>query len=262
MRTSDLPAAVIAGTLMLSTNLFAGLFGGARTAGAQEPQHPHPDAHAAPSHAHGASDHTTPNPSTTAEHGMHHDFSNVAQYESQFESSERISWQKPDAVLVLMGVGPGMTVADIGAGTGFFLPYLAQAVGSSGHVLALDVESKMVEHMQQRVAGEKLTQVVPRQVPYDDPQLSDSSVDRILIVNTWHHIDDRSVYAAKLLRALRPGGKLYVIDFELSSPHGPPAQHRLSAERVIAELEAGGMDASQMEETLEYQYIVVAKAGS
>ena len=191
--------------------------------------------------------------------GMQHDFSDVDKYVESFDNPERMTWQKPDHVLELMAIAPGMTVVDIGAGTGFFEPPLARAVGPAGKVLALDVEPKMVEHLARRAAESGLTQVEARAVDSADPGLAPSSADRILIVNTWHHIDDRGAYSAKLRDALAPGGSIWIVDFDKTSGKGPPAQHKLLPGEVIAELEAGGLAAKQVEEELPEQYAVVAR---
>jgi predicted methyltransferase len=195
-------------------------------------------------------------------HGMKHDFSDTAKFEKAFDDPERAAWQKPGHVVALMEIAPGMTVADLGAGTGFFEPVLAAAVGAGGKVLALDVEPNMVEHLKERVAEAGLTQVEPRLVASDDPGMTPGSVDRILVVNTWHHIDDRGPYSAKLRAALKPGGSIWVVDFEKSSGKGPPAQHKLEPREVIAELEAGGLAAEQVSEELADQYVVVARAAA
>lgn len=191
--------------------------------------------------------------------GMQHDFSDVERFVSRFEGPERRAWQKPEHVISLLEIEPGMTVVDIGAGTGFFAPYLAAAVGADGKVLALDVEANMVKHLERRVEDEGLRVVEPRLVPYDDPQLDAESIDRILVVDTWHHISDRSAYSAKLRRALKPDGRVYVVDFEEDSPVGPPRRHRLSAERVAEELHGGGLQTSQLESELPNQYVVTGR---
>jgi cyclopropane fatty-acyl-phospholipid synthase-like methyltransferase len=195
-------------------------------------------------------------------HGMKHDFSDTAKFEAAFDNPERVAWQKPEHVVALMGIAPGMTVVDLGAGTGFFDPYLAGAVGKDGKVIALDVEPNMVEHLKKRVAEAGLAQVEPRLAATDDPGLAPGSVDRILIVNTWHHIDDRGLYAAKLRAGLRPGGSIWVVDFDKTSTKGPPAQHKLEPREVIAELTAGGLVAEQASEELADQYVVVARAAA
>jgi len=193
--------------------------------------------------------------------GHNHDFSDVERFAAIFDNPERDAWQRPSDVAALLELTEGVTVADIGAGTGYFAPYLSRGVGESGQVLALDVEEAMVAHMRARFAEANLGNVEARQVAPDAPGLEASSVDRILIVDTWHHISERAAYAARLASALRPGGFVLVIDFTLESPHGPPAAMRLAAQAVAAELEAGGLTAVIVEdEALPYQYAVRASA--
>ena len=96
-----------------------------------------------------------------------------------------------------------------------------------------------------------------------EPGLREASVDRLLIVNTWHHLDHRTQYAAKIARALKPGGRLYVVDFDLDSPLGPPVRHRLDPARVANEVEGGGLEVETVAERLPNQYVVVGrKVGS
>lgn len=189
--------------------------------------------------------------------GYRHDFSDAERWSQLFDAPERDGWQKPAEVVALMEVKPGMTVADLGAGTGYFLGPLSAAVGAEGRVLGLDVEDTLVHHMSQRAERQGWANVTARRVPYDDPELAAGSVDRVLTVNTWHHIGDRPRYAAKLLRALKPGGRVYVVDYTLDSPSGPPPEHRLPPEQIIRELEEGGFEAEVVEETLPRQYVVV-----
>jgi len=188
--------------------------------------------------------------------GYHMDFSEVERFARHFDDPSRDAWQRPRDVVQLLQLKPGQVVADIGAGTGYFLPHLTRAVGKTGRVLALDVEPNMVEYMRRRVRQHGLSQVMASLVPPDDPKLAPASVDRILIVNTWHHIGQRSEYARKLTQALRPGGSVWIVDFTQESDIGPPADHRLSAEAVVAELQAGGMHASVVSEILPKQYVV------
>lgn len=196
--------------------------------------------------------------SSQKHHGaMHHRFVDAERWSKRFDDPERDSWQKPAVVITKMEITPGMTVADIGAGTGYFVAYLSSAVGPHGSVLGLDIEPSMVEFMTKRAKKEGLQNVEARVVDPNDPGIGTGKVDRVLIVNTWHHIAKRAAYAEILLRGLTPEGRVYIVDFTRDSPHGPPVSQRLSPERVMEELEAGGLEAKLVEETLPDQYIVV-----
>lgn len=190
---------------------------------------------------------------------MNHRFDDPERWSKVFDNPERDAWQRPDDVVSHMAIAPGMTVADVGAGTGYFLGRLSEAVGPSGHVLAIDVEESLIEHITKRADENAWQNVEARVVPLDDPSLEPGSVDRILIVNTWHHIADRIEYAAKLAAALRTDGELHVVDFDLTSERGPSRDHKLTPEAVIEELAAAGMTATVIEESLPDQYIVVGK---
>lgn len=191
-------------------------------------------------------------------HAMPHSFEGAEKWAKHFDDPERDAWQKPVEVVKLMDIAPGTTVADVGAGTGYFLGYLSEAVGPKGKVLGLDLEPDMVEYMTQRAKKEGWKNVEAAEVAADDPGLEPGSTDRVLIVDTWHHIGDRKAYAAKLAAGLSAEGAIYVVDFTKDSPEGPPAAHRLSAEVVIAELESAGLEAEVLEESLPNQYVVRA----
>ena len=155
-----------------------------------------------------------------------------------------------------LALAPGAVVADLGAGTGYFLPHLSAAVGASGRVLALDTEPAMVAHMERRLREAGLENAEARHVAPDDPGLAPGSVDRVLVVDTWHHLEDRARYARRLAEALREGGFVLVVDFTEQSPHGPPPSMRLSAEAVRRELAEGGLAAEVLEAPLPYQFVV------
>jgi len=200
------------------------------------------------------------------QHGEHHGplvhrFEKAEDWAASLDAPERDAWQKPDQVVAQMAIEPGMTVADIGAGTGYFLPHLSRAVGAGGTVLGLDIEQDMVRYMTERAARENLANVQARQVPGDDPQLAAGSVDRILIVNTWHHIPDRERYAARLASALRPGGAIHVVDYTLETERGPPKKHRLAPDLVARELASAGLTTETRSDVLPEQYIIVARRG-
>ena len=203
---------------------------------------------AAPAHEHAAP--------PGGPHAMHHRFDNAEEWSKSFDNPARDAWQQPDRVLAALELGPGMIIADIGAGTGYFSVRLARAV-PDGQVIATDIEPDMVRYLTERAAREQLPNLRAQQTPPTDPQLAAGSVDRILVVDVWHHIDDRAGYARALARALRPGGKLAIVDFTMAAKHGPPPEHRLSTDQVIAELRGAGLTAAVSATTLPDQYIVI-----
>jgi SAM-dependent methyltransferase len=210
---------------------------------------------AAPAHGHHHDHH----------HGEHepgplvHRFESAEQWAKLLDDPGRDAWQRPAEVIAAMRISEGQMVADIGAGTGYFLAHLARAVGARGKVLGCDVEPDMVRYMSERAAREGLVNVEAKLVPLDDPGLPAGAVDRVLIVDTWHHIAGRTAYAAKLRSGLAPGGAVYVVDFTMEAKQGPPPAYRLRAEQIVDELTAGGLKASVIEETLPDHYIVVGR---
>ena len=208
---------------------------------------------------------TKPEPQSGVGHDhMHHHqhgdmptrFENAEEWAKIFDDPARDAWQRPDEVVALLSLSPGMSVADIGAGTGYFLPRLSRAVGAEGRVLGTDVEADMVRYMKERAARDGLGNVEAILVPFDDPKLAPASVDRILVVDVWHHIGSRKAYTEKLAAALKPGGFVAIVDFTMESDKGPPQDHRIAPERALAELRAGGLEATIVEETLPDQYLV------
>ncbi len=191
-------------------------------------------------------------------HGKHmkHSFDDPEFWAKRFDAPERAAWQKPAEMVAMLALKPGMSVADIGAGTGYFLPYLSPAVGAEGHVFALDIEPKLVAYMQDRVQKEGLSNVQVKQVAPSDPQFEADAMDRVMIVDTWHHIPNRVDYARKVLAGLKRGGSFYVVDFTEDSPTGPPVEYRILAEAVATTLKAAGFDTQIMEEALPRQYVV------
>ena len=199
-------------------------------------------------HAHG--------PHTNAPLG--HRFEDAEEWAKRFDDPTRDTWQMPTEVVTSMRIEAGMRIADIGAGTGYFLPYLSAAAGASGTVLGLDIEADMVRYMEMRAEREKLLNVSARVVTVGDPELSPGSVDRILIVDTWHHLPERAAYAKKLAAALTNGGNIVIVDFTMETKRGPPKAHRLSADSIVAELTQAGLRAEIIKEPLPDQFIVRA----
>ena len=189
--------------------------------------------------------------------GMTHDFKGAEEWSKVFDDPARDQWQRPDEVAALLQIKPGMTVADVGAGTGYFIGRLAAAAGDKGQVIATDLEPDMVRFLEERARREGWKNVRAVQVSAEDPGLAAAAVDRILVVDVWHHLGERRAYAAKLAASLRPGGRIAVVDFTLDARRGPPAKHRLPPAAIMEDLRAAGLVAELATESLPDQYVVI-----
>jgi len=125
-------------------------------------------------------------PAPTHEHssGSERGCPHLQAYSEQLDEQQRDEWQRPEGVIELLECRVGMTVVDLGAGTGYFLRYLSEAVGREGHVLALDISRSSINWMSSRIEREGLPNVRPEMVAPDDPGLSPRSVDRILVAGS------------------------------------------------------------------------------
>ena len=188
-----------------------------------------------------------------------HSFENPERYADDWNDPARDEWQKPDAVLDAMGVEEGMTVADLGTGTGYFVPHLAGAVGENGRVLAVDIEPAMLEYVARLAEKRDLANIDTIRAEPSNSQLPEASVDRILTVNVWHHIPNRAAYSEHLASRLADGGSVWVVDFTKEAPMGPPVRHRLSPNTIVEELEAGGLQAEVVDVGLPNQFVVVGR---
>lgn len=187
---------------------------------------------------------------------VEHRFDDVQRWVKAFDDPARDAWQQPAALVAALQVTPGSTVADIGAGTGYFNRTLAAAVGPTGRVIAVDIEPNLVEHMKTRAAAEGSPQVEARLGAPSDPKLAAGEVDLVLLVDTYHHIDGRRDYFTRLGAALKPQGRLVVVDFKPGEqPVGPPADHKVPPEQVKQELAAAGWSLVADLELLPYQFV-------
>src|ERR1044071_262602 len=135
-------------------------------------------------------------PSKPEQHhdGMPHRFDNAEHWAKIFDDPARDAWQQPAAVVAPLGLHPAMTVADVGAGTGYITVRLARAV-PQGKVIATDIEPDMVRYLRERATREQLANVEAVECGATDPKLPGGAVDRILVVDVWHHLPDRIAYA-------------------------------------------------------------------
>ncbi len=187
-----------------------------------------------------------------------HPFTDLDTWVAIFDDPKRDAWQKPAEVAAALGLRPGAIVADLGAGTGYFSRYLSKAVSPGGIVLAVDAEPKMVAHIGARIREEGTANVVPVLAAPEDPFLPAGRVDRVLIVDTYHHIDDRLAYFDRIKRSLAPGGRVAIVDFHKKPlPVGPPLEHKLAREFVVDEMRQAGWSLAEEKTFLPYQYFLL-----
>ena len=187
-----------------------------------------------------------------------HRFDDVGYWKKVFDDPKRDAWQKPAELVAALQIPAGATVADLGAGTGYFARYLSQAVGPNGAVLAVEVEPSLIAYLRERAEREQLANVTPLLGSLDNPRLPPASTDLILIADTYHHLDHRRAYLPLLIRALRPGGRVAVVDWKPGKlREGPEPSHKLAAEKVIAEMSDAGLALVGRPDILPYHYVLI-----
>lgn len=176
------------------------------------------------------------------------------------EPPDREAWQKPDQVMDALRVAEGTTVADIGAGGGWFTMRLARRVGRNGRVFAVDVQRLMIEAIERRVEREGLSKIVTAvQGEYDDPKLpADTRTDAVLIVDAFHEMEDPVLMLRNVARTLQPHGRIGIIDYrEGDGGPGPDAVERVPPPVVIAQAAAAGLKLVEQHKFLPYQYFLI-----
>ncbi len=132
----------------------------------------------------------------------------------RFEGESREIFKHRERIMEAVGAKPGMVVADVGAGTGLFTPYLSDAVGAGGTVWAVDIVPEFLELIRKRADERGLTNVRTLRCAEDDVRLRPDSVDLVFASDTYHHFEYPVSTLASIHEALRPGGQLVIIDFE------------------------------------------------
>jgi len=161
------------------------------------------------------------------------------------DEGRREKWQKVDAIFAEMGVRPGAIVADVGAGDGFFTSRLARAVGANGRVFAVDIDDAAMERLRKRLQAEGIENVAIVKGTTDDPKLPERTLDAALIVNAYHEMEQHQSILAALRRALKPDGRLVIVEPVTPSRRGRPRadevrSHEIDPEYVLQDARAAG----------------------
>lgn len=189
-------------------------------------------------------------------HGNPHDF---ATYLARLEDPERDAWQKPDEVVAALGLAEGAVACDLGTGPGLFAIRLARAVGPAGRVHAIDVDPRMLELLARRAAEAGVSNVKAHLAAGGEIALPPEPCDVVLVVNAFHHFASAEALR-RLAGALRPGGRIAIVDFhDWELPVGPPAEHRLSRAAFLALAGEAGLEVAEERSFLPYQYFFLLR---
>jgi predicted methyltransferase len=174
------------------------------------------------------------------------------------EAPDRDQWQRPDQIMDALAIAEASVVADVGAGSGWFTVRLARRVGPNGIVYAQDVQPEMLAAISRRVQREGMRNVRPVLGRGSDPRLPARALDAILMVEVAHQIEDRLALFRALRTALKPQGRLGVVDYRLSGGGpGPDQDDRVDPDLIVKEAEQAGLEWKRSESFLPYQYFLV-----
>jgi predicted methyltransferase len=179
------------------------------------------------------------------------------------EREGRDEEEKPEVVLAAMGLRPGMTVAEIGTGTGYFARRIAKAVGPSGKVYAVDIQPEMLDLLKEYAGKEGITNIVPVLGTETDPRLPRGTIDRILLVDVYHEFQQPEPMLAAMRASLAPGGTVTLVEYRAEGETAShiKADHRMSVDQVLTEWQPAGFLLVDRIETLPSQHLFVFGAG-
>ena len=174
------------------------------------------------------------------------------------ERAERENEERPRLAVRLLRLQPGMKVADIGAGSGYYAELLSRAVGPTGRVYAVDIQPGMIRLIEERVRRQSLTNVSPVLGSVADPKLPSGAIDLALLVDVYHEFANPQIMLRQIRSALRPDGRLVLLEFRKEDPAIPiRAEHKMSVEEARIEIEPEGYRLDAVIEDLPWQHILI-----
>jgi ubiquinone/menaquinone biosynthesis C-methylase UbiE len=174
------------------------------------------------------------------------------------ERPEREVEEAPDRVVAALGLRPGQVVADFGAGTGYFTWRLARAVGPTGRVFAVDLQPEMLERLRENMAARAVTNYRPVLATEQDPRLPENSLDLVLLVDVYHELAWPHEVLAALGRALKPGGRLALVEYRAEDPAVPiKPLHKMSEAQILREVARPPLEWVTTVRSLPWQHLVI-----
>ncbi len=181
----------------------------------------------------------------------------------RLDDPQRLVWMPPNEVIERLDLKPGMVIADIGAGTGFFALPFARAVAPAGMVWTVDLQPEMLKLLEERMQREDAPgNIALRQGRAADTGLPDGGCDVAFLGNLWHELDEPGKVLSEMRRILRPGGRIGILDWrsDVPPPPGPPSDHRVRSSETVALLNGGGWRNVSLRDLGPYSYLLVASA--
>lgn len=174
------------------------------------------------------------------------------------ERPERETEEKPELLMEALKVKPGSTVADIGAGTGYFSWRFAKAVGQAGLVYGVDIQQEMLDLLAKKMAERNVRNVKPILGTISDARLPANSVDLVLMVDVYHEFSHPHEMMESICRSLRPGGRVAFVEYRLEDPAVPIKRlHRMSEAQVRKEMQLQPLEWVETIKTLPRQHVIV-----
>ena len=176
------------------------------------------------------------------------------------ERPEREDEEAPSKALDALELKPGMVVADIGAGSGYYSSRIARRVGPTGRVYATDIQQGMIDILDRRITAEGLTNITTVLGGMDDPRLPPASIDLAIMVDVYHELQQPQLFLQRLKGTFKPNGRLVLLEFRKEDPKVPILEvHKMSVAEVKQEMEAEGFVLDKVIDVLPWQHIIVLR---
>ena len=176
------------------------------------------------------------------------------------ERPEREDEEAPSKALDALELKPGMVVADIGAGSGYYATRIAKRIGPTGRVYATDIQPGMIDILDRRIKSEGLTNITTVLGGMDDPKLPPQSIDLAIMVDVYHELQQPQIFLQRLRETFKPNGRLVLLEFRKEDPKVPILEvHKMSVAEVKQEMEAEGFVLDKVIDVLPWQHIIVLK---
>jgi ubiquinone/menaquinone biosynthesis C-methylase UbiE len=173
------------------------------------------------------------------------------------DRNNREDEEAPEKALKIIGITPGSVVADVGAGSGYFTLKMASLVGAKGTVYATDIQPGMLDIIRDKLKGTSVNNVTLILGSPDDPKLPAATLDLVLMVDVYHEIHEPQAVLRHLRNALKPGGRLVLLEYRAEDPKVPiRADHKMSVATAKLEVEAEGFRLTSVNEDLPWQHVL------